>query len=83
MKKKVNTCWFGSAQQNGFGNAFLLHSLLRLGKRHNKVVYLPEKSVINMIRPLLPVSDWPIIMIGSGGLLLVVSHLFAVSVLVL
>jgi hypothetical protein len=27
---------------------------------------------------LLPVSDWPIIMIGPGGLLLVVSHLFAV-----
>jgi hypothetical protein len=49
MKKKVKTCWFGSAQQNGFGDAFLLHSLLRLGKRHNKVVYLPEKSVINMI----------------------------------
>jgi len=27
---------------------------------------------------LLPVSNWPIIMIGPGGLLLVVSHLFAV-----
>jgi hypothetical protein len=27
---------------------------------------------------LLPVTDWPIIMIGPGGLLLVVSHLFAV-----
>jgi hypothetical protein len=32
---------------------------------------------------LLPVSDWPIITIGPGGLLLLVSRLFAVSVLVL
>ncbi len=29
------------------------------------------------------VSDWPIIMIGPGGLLLVVPHLFAVPVSVL
>jgi hypothetical protein len=30
-----------------------------------------------MIRLLLPVSrDWPIIIIGPGGLLLVISHLF-------
>jgi proteasome assembly chaperone (PAC2) family protein len=36
-----------------------------------------------MISLLLPVSDWLIIMIGSGGLLLVISHLFAVPVLVL
>jgi hypothetical protein len=28
------------------------------------------------------VSDWSIIMIGRGGLLLVISHLFAVPVLV-
>jgi hypothetical protein len=32
---------------------------------------------------LLPVSDWPIKMIGQGGLLLVVSYLFAVPVLIL
>jgi hypothetical protein len=32
---------------------------------------------------MLPVSDWPIVMIGPSGLLLVVSHLFAVPVLVL
>jgi hypothetical protein len=29
----------------------------------------PEKSVINMIWLLLPVSDWSIIMISAGGLL--------------
>jgi hypothetical protein len=36
-----------------------------------------------MIQLLLPVSDRPTIMIGAGGLLLVVSHLFAVTVLIL
>jgi len=39
--------------------------------------------VINRIQLLLHVSDWPIIMIGPGGLLLVVPHLFAVPVSVL
>jgi hypothetical protein len=33
---------------------------------------LLEKSVMNMIRLLVPVFDWAIIMIGPGGLLLVV-----------
>jgi hypothetical protein len=36
-----------------------------------------------MIQLLLPVSDRPTIMIGAGGLLLVVSHLFAVPVFIL
>jgi hypothetical protein len=36
-----------------------------------------------MIQLLLSVSDWPIIMIGPGGLLLVLSYLFAVPVSVL
>jgi hypothetical protein len=36
-----------------------------------------------MIYLVLSVSDWPIIMIGPGGLLLVVPHLFAVPVSVL
>ncbi len=36
-----------------------------------------------MIQLLLSVSDWPIIMIRPGGLLLVVPHLFAVPVSVL
>jgi hypothetical protein len=39
-----------------------------------------QKSVIDMIWLLLSVSDRPIIMIGPGGLLLVVPHLFAVPV---
>jgi len=43
---------------------------------------LPKKSLINMIWLLLIVSDRPIIMIGRSGLLLVISHLFAVWVLV-
>jgi hypothetical protein len=30
-----------------------------------------------------PASDWPIIIIGLGGLLLVVAHLFAILALVL
>ncbi len=42
-----------------------------------------EKSVLNMIYQLLSVSDWPIVMIGPGGLLLVVPHRFAVLVSVL
>jgi hypothetical protein len=68
------------AQQNGFDPAFL-HSLLRLVK--GSAQQLPEKSVINMLWLLIPVSDWPFIMIGPGGLVLVVSSLFAVPVLVL
>ncbi len=42
------------------------------GKKRIKAVHLLEESVINMIGVLLPVLDWPIIMIGPGGLLLVV-----------
>jgi len=42
-----------------------------------------EKSVINMIELVLSVFDWPVIMIGPCGLLLVVPHLFAVPVSVL
>ncbi len=42
-----------------------------------------QKSVISMISLLLSVSHWPIIMIGPGGLLLVVHHLFAIPVSVL
>jgi len=42
-----------------------------------------KKSVINMIYLLLSVSDWPIIMIGPGGFLLIVPHPFPVPVSVL
>jgi hypothetical protein len=38
---------------------------------------------MEMFELVLSVSDWPIIMIGRGGLLLVVPHLFAVPVSVL
>jgi hypothetical protein len=41
---------------------------------------MPEKSVGSMIWLLLPGSDWVFIMIGPSGLLLVSSHLFAVSI---
>jgi hypothetical protein len=48
-----------------------------------KVVHLPEKSLINIILLLFPVSHWSIIMIGVDDLLLIVSYLFAVSVFIL
>jgi hypothetical protein len=51
------------------------------GKRHSRnVVHRAEKIIIKMIRLLFCVSDSPIIMIRPSGLLLVVSHLFAVLV---
>jgi hypothetical protein len=65
------------AQKNGFASTF---ASAEEWKRHNKDVHLPEKTVINMIGLPLPVSDWPIIMIGPSGLLLVISRLFAVPV---
>jgi hypothetical protein len=66
----------GLAQRNGFSPAFL-HSLLRLVKGS----CAPARAgVTNMIWLLLPVFDWPTIMIGPCGLLLVVSDLFAVPV---
>jgi len=71
----------GLAQQNAFGPAFL-HSLTRLIKCTAKLLAPTRKEWMNMIWLLLPVSDWPIIMIGLDVLLLVVSHLFAVPVLV-
>ncbi len=42
-----------------------------------------EESVMNVITMVLPGSDSLIIMIGPGGLLLVVSHLYALPALVL
>jgi hypothetical protein len=38
----------------------------------HQAVHLLEKSVINMIWLLVPGFDWPVIMIGPSGLLLVV-----------
>jgi hypothetical protein len=60
-----------------------LPSFFEAGKGHSKGVHLLEKSMIDTIWSLLVVSDWPITMIGPSGLLLVVSHLFAVPDLVL
>ncbi len=55
----------------GFGPA-TLHTLLRLVKSQQSLTPAKEeKSVINMICLLLPVSDSPIVMFGPGGLLLV------------
>jgi hypothetical protein len=61
----------------------IFQSMFRLVWGQAKPDDLPEKSVINMIWLLLPVSDSPIIMIRPDGLLLVVPHLFEVPVLVL
>jgi hypothetical protein len=44
---------------------------------------LAKKNVINMKYFLKNVSDGPIIMIGSCGLLLLIPHLFAILVSVL
>jgi hypothetical protein len=69
------------AQQNAFDPTILQNMLSLLIGTAKRTRYVPEKSVINMIL-LFPVFDWRIIMIGPGGLLLVVSHLFADSVFV-
>jgi hypothetical protein len=80
MEKSPKTSQFGWA------NIVLAHpwyfdSLLRLVKKYSKsCAPVREKSAINMIWLLVPVCDWPIIMISPSGLLLVVSHVFAVSV---
>ncbi len=55
-------------------------------KRHSNTEQCApaEKSVINMIHLTAAAaqcsSDWPIIIIGPGGLLLVISHQFTVPV---
>jgi hypothetical protein len=68
------------AQQNAFGPAFL-HSLRRLVKCTAKILTPTRKECNEYDMIVAPVSYRPIIMIGLGGLLLVVSHLFAVPVL--
>jgi hypothetical protein len=47
-------------------------------KGGSKTVHLQKKVYYYMMCLLLSVSECPIIMIGPGGLLLVVPHLFAV-----
>jgi hypothetical protein len=71
------------AQENGFGSAWLPCLRWLVSGTATVAVHLQKKSVINMIWLLVSVSDWPIILIRPGGLLLVVPHLFAVPVSVL
>jgi len=61
----------GLAQEKGFFSC-IFAQFAETSKKRSKSMHLIEKSVINMIWVLRPVFDWPIIMIGPGGLLLVV-----------
>lgn len=72
MTRKVKTCRFGSA--HGFGPVFL-DTMLRLIKKAWLV------QALQMSKPAI--VDWLDSLIGPGGLLFVVSHLFAVPDLVL
>ncbi len=57
------------------GNWFFCTKFVQLavaGKRRNTVVHLKKKSVKNWSWLRLSISDWSIIMIGPGGLLIVV-----------
>jgi hypothetical protein len=65
-------------RENGFAPADVL-SLLRLVKCAAKLLHLLEKSVINMIRLLNPVFDWP----RSRWFTISSSHIFAVPLSVL
>jgi hypothetical protein len=46
----------------------------------NLILLLISVSIRNMILLVISVSDWPVIMVGPSGLLLLVPHLFAVPV---
>jgi hypothetical protein len=75
--KRVSICRFGSGK---WFLSCIFAQFPEAGTTRSKGVHLLEKSVINMMWKLVPVFDWAIIMIGPGGLLLVVPHLFAVQV---
>ncbi len=67
--EKDKMCRFSS------GNWFFCTKFVQLavaGKRRNTVVHLLKKSVKNWSWLRLSISDWSIIMIGPGGLLIVV-----------
>jgi hypothetical protein len=66
--EKVKMCRFSSGNWF-FCTKFVQHAMA--GKRRNIVVHL-QKRVINCTWLRLSISDWSIIMIGPGGLLLVV-----------
>jgi hypothetical protein len=61
-------CWFGSVKW--FSSCIFAHFAEAGKKRSSKAVHMLEKSVTNMISLMVPVFDWPIIMISPGGLLL-------------
>ncbi len=70
-------CLFGS--RSDFALPYIVSLLAEAGewKAQQRCAVAGEKSVINMMWLLLPVFDWPNIMIGPGGLLIL---LFAVPV---
>ncbi len=69
------------AQQNGFGSTFL-HTMFEAHKKPKQKPNTPAREeLIKYDLTTGPYIYWPIfITIGPGGLLLVVSHLFAVPV---
>jgi hypothetical protein len=78
MKKSFKICRFRSGKSVGLSIiAYLVCGGWWKAEGHCAPT---QKSVINWIWLLLSVSDRPIIMIGPGGLLSVVPHLFAVPV---
>jgi hypothetical protein len=58
--RKMKTCQFGSAK---WFRPSIFVQFAEPVERHSKAQYLPEKSVLNMIRLLPPISDWPILMV--------------------
>jgi hypothetical protein len=67
----------GLAHQIGFWLSITTQSALARERRRNDV-HLPAYKSVGNKYVLTSVSDWSIIMIGSGGLLVVVLHLCAV-----
>jgi hypothetical protein len=73
----------GLDQETGFGSAKLLTSGVAC-ERCNNVTHLQEKKCnkYDLIMSVFSVSDWSLIMIGLGGLLLlVVTHVCPISIL--
>jgi hypothetical protein len=57
-----------------------LGALAEAAECRGKAMQLRKSTVINMKWLLLPISQGPIIVVDPPGLLLVISHLWAVSV---
>jgi hypothetical protein len=77
--RKVKICQFVS--ENGLDQHKC--TVCMAGKCHSNTVHLQKRIVIISIGLLISVSDWDIIKIGLGGLLLVIPRLFAAPVFVL